>query len=252
MTASRATLVKFLDDFLHIQTIKDSSCNGLQVQGIPTVARIGLAVDACMASYEKAVAQGCEMLIVHHGLIWHGIKHVSGHYHDHLAFTLGHGLNLYAAHLPLDVHPKVGNNIQLAKMLGLKKVRPFGVWEGEKIGFAGELSRPVLFKDLSTKLENLLDTKNVLLPFGKKRIKTIGVVSGGASHELKDAIGEELDCYITGEPSHEAHHSALEAKINVIFAGHYATETAGLKALGNVVRKKFGLPVVFLEEPTIV
>src|SRR5450759_3167711 len=145
----RDAIVGFLDDTLRTSQIKDSSCNGLQVQGAATVHRVGLAVDACLEAYQKAHASGCQMLPVHHGLIGHGMKAVTGRNYQHVRYLIQHELNLYAAHLPLDLHPEYGNNIQLAKMLDLQGIKPFGDYHDQMIGYQGTLAKPATPQEIA-------------------------------------------------------------------------------------------------------
>lgn len=247
----RDEIVDYLNRVL-TSTIEDTSSNGLQVQGIEHISRIGLAVDACLEAYRKAIALNCQMLIVHHGLIWNGIKYVTGYHYQHLKFLLSHDLNLYAAHLPLDMHPKYGNNIQLAKVLHLNKIQPFGVYSKQQIGYKGVLPKPMNLAKIAKVYQKTIGGKYTILPFGKDKISTVGIISGGAAEDLGQAIDEHLDLYITGEPVHYNYHQAKEAKINVLYLGHYESEILGVTALGKLLQKQFKLDCVFLDVPTIV
>lgn len=250
--ANRDEIVAFIDKLLNTADIRDVSCNGLQVQGSPDVKKIGLAVDACMSAYEAAVAEDCQMIITHHGLIWGGLKTVSGRNYDHVQYLMECDLNLYASHLPLDKHNEVGNNIQLAHMLSLNKISPFGYYNGIEIGYRGQLKSETDLNALAGILCSKLDTECSILPFGKSKVSTVAIVSGGGGDELTQAIEAGVDCYITGEPVHKNYHEALEAGINVIYAGHYHTEKAGVQALGKVLEKQFGVKTVFLDVPPLV
>ncbi len=251
-TTDRDQIVAWLDTLLNTKTIKDYSCNGLQVQGSDTVTRIGFTVDASMQSYEAAIDNDCQMLIAHHGIIWGGIKSITGTVYNQIQYLMESDLNLYASHLPLDLHAKVGNNIQLAGMLGLSKVKPFGFYDGIEIGYEGVLPSKTDRSKLVALLCNSLETECSILPFGKEQIQTVGVFSGGGGHELSQAIEKGLDCYITGEGSHINYHAALEAGINVIYAGHYHTEKTGVLALSKLMKKELGIDTVFLDLPPIV
>jgi dinuclear metal center YbgI/SA1388 family protein len=222
------------------------------VQGAAQVRSVGLAVDACMATFRLAAQRGCEMLITHHGIIWGGLTSVTGRVHEQIRFLIENDISLYAAHLPLDLHPEYGNNAQLAKLLGLSRVMPFGVYKGVTIGFEGVARRGTTRDGLVEKLCSSLDTACTVLPFGTERIGRVAVISGGGAGELAEAIEKGIDCYITGESSHENYHAALEAGINVIYAGHYHTETVGVKALGSLIEKKFGIETLFLDVPTAI
>jgi dinuclear metal center YbgI/SA1388 family protein len=250
--AQRDALVKYLDATLRIAAIQDSSCNGLQVQGAPVVRRIGLCVDACMDAYTMAAEAKCQMVIAHHGIIWKGIPSISGTVYTQIKYLMTNDINLYAAHLPLDLHPVYGNNAELAKMIGLTDIKPFGLYHGIAIGFEGVLTKETTLDRLSAGLAKELGSKIVELPFGKKKIKSIAIISGGAGEELGEAIEKKIDCYITGESVHQNHHQAKEAGINAIFCGHYESETLGVKAIGRLLEKKFGVETLFLDIPTIV
>jgi dinuclear metal center YbgI/SA1388 family protein len=211
----------FLDKELRIRDIDDCSRNGLQVEGAEKVRRVALAVDACGAAYRAAADENCQMIIAHHGLIWDGLPYITGNVFRQLKFLFDCGISLYAAHLPLDLHPKYGNNARIAAMLGVRSLKPFGDYKGVMIGCEGVLPAAADIRALSGRLEKAFGGKNVLLPFGKPEIRRVGVVSGRAGEILAEAIEKKLDCFITGEPKHEHYHLAKEARINVIYCGHY-------------------------------
>jgi dinuclear metal center YbgI/SA1388 family protein len=251
-TVNSDALVAFLDKELSIASIDDFSRNGLQVQGAATISRVGLAVDASLETYKAAVAKGCQMVIVHHGMIWGGLAYVTKATYRQLRFLFDHNISLYAAHLPLDLHAKLGNNAEIARMIGVRAVKPFGSYKGTMIGFEGTLSHPISLAALSEKCERLLGGTNVVLPFGVTRVRRVAVVSGSASDIIDEAIARGVDCYITGEPKHTHHHLAKEAGLNVIYCGHYHSEKPGVMAVGKLVEKKIGIPCEFLDIPTIV
>lgn len=248
----RNIVVDFLDTTLQTSKIRDYSCNGLQIQGVDTINKVGLAVDACMEMYELAAAEECQLFIVHHGIIWNGLHNVTGRYYRHIKYLIENGLNLYASHLPLDLHPHVGNNVQLAKLLSLQKIKPFGFYNGVDIGFEGTLPVKAERSKLASILCKELNTECTIFPFGKEMIQRVAIVSGGGGKELTEAIQKGIDCYITGESVHENYHAALEAGINVIYAGHYHTEKMGVQALGKLIEKQFGIETVFLDTPPII
>ncbi|MFA5866322.1 MAG: Nif3-like dinuclear metal center hexameric protein [Phycisphaerae bacterium] len=248
----RRKIVSYLDELLKITEIKDSSCNGLQVEGENTIRKIGLAVDACLAVYQKAVESGCQMILVHHGLIWGGIKAIRGPHYRQIRYLMEHGLNLYGAHLPLDLHSEVGNNIELARLLKLRRIKPFGLYEGMMIGYTGALGKPVGVQRLSDQLQATLGGQSILLPFGKTKNQTVAIVSGGAGNELGEVVEKGIDCYVTGEPVHWNHHWALENRTNVIYLGHYHSEQLGVRAVGKKLEKRFKVETVFLDVPTAV
>ena len=240
-------ITKFLNEELDVHNIEDSSCNGLQVENTKEIKKIAFAVDACQETFEKSVEAGCQMLIVHHGIIWDGLKYIKGNTYRKIKFLIEKNLSLYAAHLPLDKHHLYGNNIQLAKLLNLKEIKPFGYYNSITIGFMGET------KSTLEEIQNMLKENGILtntLAFGNKEIKKVAIISGGATKELSQAISVGADLYITGEHSHFAYHMAKENKINVIFGGHYETETWGVKALMPLLKEKFNVDVEFIDVPT--
>jgi len=247
--ASRDEIVAFLDDTLHVAAVKgdDGACNGLQVQGVPEVRRVGLAVDACMEAYERAVAADCQMLVTHHGMIWGGLKSITGRMYEHVSFLMRHGLNLYGSHLPLDMHPELGNNAQLAKLLGLGDVAPFGEYRGEVIGFSGTLPQPASPKELARRLGDAIGGKPVVLEFGPATVRRVGIISGGAADDVTQAARAGLDAYITGEPAHCTFQLTRELHANMICLGHYSSETLGVRAVGQRLTERFGVENVFLD-----
>jgi len=246
----RDRICDFLSDTLAIDSITDVSCNGLQVEGAAQIKRTGCAVDACMTTFRMAIENRCDMLIVHHGIIWGGLTEISGPVRSRIQYLMEHNLNLFAVHLPLDLHAKLGNNAQLAALLNLSSIKPFGMYKGTLIGCEGNAAPRTTRDNIVDKLCRSLDTSCTVLPFGEERIRRIAIVSGGGADELDEAIEKGIDCFITGEPSHENYHAALEAGINVIYAGHYNTEKGGVQAVGSLIEKKFGVETVFLDVPT--
>lgn len=247
----RDDLVSYLDDYLQIKAIEDSSNNGLQVEGGPEVSCLALAVDAGIASFEGAKAAGADLLIVHHGLFWGEPLMVTGIHRQRLRHLLDAGLSLYAAHLPLDFHDEVGNNVTLAQWLGLAEVTPFGDYKGQLAGVVGKLSASLSLDEFVSELERVLGEPAVKVwPFGASSVRRVGIISGGGGSFAHQAAAAGVDVYLTGEMSHSVYHQAQELGLNVVYGGHYATETAGLKALADHLVERFGLETVFLDLPT--
>jgi dinuclear metal center YbgI/SA1388 family protein len=247
----RTELVAYLDDFLQVKTIEDSSNNGLQVEGADEVTRLAFAVDAGLAAIEKAQAAGAQMLVVHHGLYWSKVILVTGVHRQRLGRLFEADLSLYASHLPLDMHAEVGNNATLARLLELDEVAPFGEYKGSATGFAGSLAQPLSLDQFVAKVEGATG-ESVLKtwPFGLDTIQRVGIVSGGAAFLVDQAAEAGVDVYLTGEMSHSFYHQAQELGLNVVFGGHYATETVGLKSLAEHLVERFGLETVFIDLPT--
>ncbi|MCD6143282.1 Nif3-like dinuclear metal center hexameric protein [Thermococcus sp.] len=248
---NRDEIVNFLDEYLNVLAFPDKSRNGLQVEGKEEVEKIAFAVDACMDTFIKARAFGADMLIVHHGLIWGGIEYVRGLVQKRLKFLLENELNLYAAHLPLDLHPEVGNNVQLLKLLELEPKEPFGSYNGLSISYISEFDEPKPLPLVAQILVEKLKTDYVkAYEFGVEEIRRVGVVSGRGGFAIPEAIEKGVNLFITGEFLHDDYHTAKEGRLSVIAAGHYASETLGVKALMPVLREKFGVKTVFIDNPT--
>ena len=242
-------LSHYLDNLLDIKEIKDSSnaMNGLQVQNTGDIKKVGLAVDLCMATIEKAVAAECNMMFVHHGMLWGGVKPIRGNFYDKVSTMIRENLGLYSAHLPLDMHPVLGNNKVLADQLELNELEPFGEYEGQKIGFKGRL-KTLSAEELGAKLEGKLGSPVKVI--GSGEVQTLGIVSGGAADILSQAAVAGLDAYLTGEGSNHHYHEAIENECVLILAGHYATETGGVKAVGKHLAEQFGIKTEFIDYPT--
>jgi dinuclear metal center YbgI/SA1388 family protein len=243
-------LVSFLDHELSLSEFpKDESMNGLQVEGKATVETIGVAVDACEYVFGKAARKGVNFLIVHHGLIWGGIKAIRGVLRKRIKILMDSGISLYACHLPLDWHPEYGNNAQILKLLSLRNMGEFGEYHGKSIGYWGRTAKSLPFDEFKARVDAVFGTKSSSIDFGR-RVRNVGVVSGGGWSAIHDAEKCGIDTFLTGEPSHSAYALAEEMKINLIFSGHYVTETVGVKAVGDMLRKRLGLKVEFLDHPT--
>lgn len=245
------SLVRFLDDYLHVaEEVADApeALNGLQVSNSGDVTRLAAAVDLCEATVRKAVEQHADCLLVHHGLFWGGLRPIVGPAHRRLAGLIRGNVALYAAHLPLDRHPDVGNNAVLARMLDIKIGGDFGSYHGAPAGVWGEYKGTR--EELSWALTKALGSAPRLFPFGPERVQRIGIVTGAGGSLIPQAAAARLDTFVTGEGQHWTFFDAEELGINAFFAGHYATETVGVKALAEHVSKKFDLPWVFLDHPT--
>lgn len=247
----RSILIDYLDEYLRIREIEDKSRNGLQIEGPDEVRMVAFAVDGCQASFVRAVAEGAQLLIVHHGLFWSDPLCLVGPHFRRVKTLIEGDCGLYAAHLPLDAHPEVGNNAQMARLLGLEERKPFGEYHGLEIGFAGRLDRPLDISTLIGRLVEALGRPPIrVLDYGPEEIERVGCVSGGAASMVDQVAEAGLDAYITGETSHTFFHQVVERQLNVFFAGHYATETLGVKALARHLEGQFNLDTVFFDIPT--
>jgi dinuclear metal center YbgI/SA1388 family protein len=244
-----AHIAGFLNTTLRVRKIKDSAVNGLQVRsrrGGP-IQMVGFAVDACVSTFEKASGLDVDLLIVHHGIKWRPQKDRNLE-RLRTAYLKKHDMALYAAHLPLDLHEEYGNNMQLCRLLEVRNPRKFGRYHGVRIGYAGTFSRAMALDEVAEKLKERLGSSCRVHRFGKDRIRSIGVVSGGGGSMLKEACESRLDCFLVGEIDLAVYNAAREYGMNVIVAGHYATETVGVKALMPLIRDAFGVDTVFVAD----
>jgi len=248
--ASLKKIVNYCDQILRTNEVQDyeRAANGLQVENDGSVTRIAATVDASLATVKLAIAAKADLLIVHHGLFWGQTHPWTGKRYELVMLLLENNLAVYSSHLPLDLHPKLGNNAQLCSALRLKRLKPFFFSHGQHIGFRSDtaLDRDVLVGRLGTATAS---TPRVI-PGGPKQCRRIGVVTGGAGEDLKKAAQEGVDTFITGEGPHWTYALAEEMGLNVLYGGHYATETFGVKALAQELSRNFEVPSVFLEHPT--
>jgi dinuclear metal center YbgI/SA1388 family protein len=248
MKQSLQKTVEYCNRLLRIAEVNDyeGALNGLQVENRGKVTRMAAAVDASLSTARLAVETGANLLIVHHGLFWSTRQPWTGANYELLRFLLENDLAVYSAHLPLDLHPKLGNNVLLCRELGFKRLKPFFFEKNQHLGFQTEtlISR----SELAKRLHRAVGTKATILPGGPKACRRIGVVTGGAGGQLKSAKG--VDTFITGEGPHWTYALAEELGLNVLYGGHYATETFGVKALAAHLSKRFGIPWQFVEYPT--
>jgi len=242
----------FLKNLLDPESMTDVAINGIQVDNDGSeVSKIAFTVDASYASVEKAAEEKCNLLITHHGIFWGKVEPITGTHRSRLKRLLDENIGLISYHLPLDAHSEYGNNIQIIKKIGVKSPEKFAPYKGNLIGYIGNLDKTLCIDEIALKIGLNLGAKGVnYLGFGNNGIKKVAVVSGGAGDNVFDAIRSDADLFITGDSYHELYHVALENKINVLFAGHYFTETFGVKALMTKIEEEFGLKTVFLDIPT--
>jgi len=243
-------IVEALDAELKTADIPDypGAVNGLQLANPGRVTRVACAVDASLPVVRDAVARGCDLLVVHHGLFWGAPRPITAGAYEKWALAIHNGLAIYSSHLPLDIHPDLGNNIRLARALGLNNPEPFFPWKGIQLGLHGtlELGR----EELADRLGKVLGGPIHLCPAGPDRARRIGLVTGGAGSEIHQLAATGIDTFITGEGPHWSHTAAQELGINLLLGGHYNTETSGVTALGHWLHQHFNLPFHFLHHPT--
>jgi dinuclear metal center YbgI/SA1388 family protein len=244
------TIVAHCDKILCTREIGDydGAANGLQMENSGMVTKIAATVDASLATAKLAIAVEADLLIVHHGLFWSSRQPWTGKNYELLKLLIENNLAIYSSHLPLDAHHKLGNNAQLCAALGFKNPRPFFQSHGQFIGLKSQTK--ISGSDLAGRLERATGAKPKIITGGKRICERIGVVTGGAGAELKQAAAEGVDTFITGEGPHWTFALAEELGLNVFYGGHYATETFGVKALAAHLSKKFKVPWTFLDQPT--
>lgn len=245
-----AAVIAYCDRILQTREIGDydGAVNGLQIENRGAVTKIAAAVDASLATLQLAVAAEADLMIVHHGLFWTGRQPWTGKNYELARLVTENNLAVYSSHLPLDAHPKFGNNIQLCKALSLKRPSPFFQSHGHAIGFKSQTT--ISRAELATRLQHATGTRPIIIPGGRDICRFIGIVTGGAGAEIKAAASEGIDTFITGEGPHWTFALAEELGLNVLYGGHYATETFGVKALAAHLAKKFEVPWVFIHHPT--
>jgi dinuclear metal center YbgI/SA1388 family protein len=243
-------IISFSDRELRSSSFSDASLNGLQVEGRPEVRRTALGVSASLEFLRRAAADGADLAIVHHGLFWKGhMEPVTGPLKKKLALLLESGMSLAAWHLPLDAHPRLGNNAALLRLLGASGLRPFGGYDGQNIGMSGTLKEPLSPQKAAALLAAGLDAKPLLFPYGPRPIRRVGAVSGGAARMFPQAAEAGLDLFVTGEAGESSQESARELGVSFISAGHYNTEKGGVLALGRLLERRFGIKTFFVDVP---
>jgi dinuclear metal center YbgI/SA1388 family protein len=244
-------IVSYLDSFLTIAEYRDDSLNGLQVENRGEITKIGLAVDACQEAIRKAEKAGCNLLIVHHGLLWGKQQPLIYHYYERVRSLIMADMALYAAHLPLDGHPDVGHNARIAHNMGLQSVEPFMHYSGSPLGIKGRLHVPQACDRVTHAAQEVIGGCSALITCGPSMISSVAIVSGSAtfSELLWEVKRQEIDFYITGEPRHGAYYLARELGLNIFYGGHYRTETFGMRALGEHLEEKLGIPWEFIDAP---
>ena len=248
--ASLVQMIRCCDRWLRPDQFDDwdGAANGLQVQNNGFVTRIAAAVDGSFTTVKMAVDAGADLLVVHHGLFWGRTHPWTGRSYELLRTLVKNNLAVYSSHLPLDAHPTLGNNARLCAALNLRDLKPFFHTKGKFIGFKSKsrISRD----ELADRLSRSVGSPPTVVPGGPALCRQIGVVSGGAGDELKQAASEGVDTFVTGEGRHWTYALAEDLGMNVLYAGHYATETFGVKALAAQLATRFKLPWVFLDHPT--
>ena len=246
----RTKLERYFNDLLAPANYKDYCPNGLQIEGTETIKKIAFAVSATRDSITQAADLGADTLVVHHGLFWHfhGARTLTGHFAKRVYPLVQHNINLFAYHLPLDAHPEVGNAAVLGQLLGCHQQSPFGDYKGSPTGIEGLLAEPLTAKELSIKLQSILNHDVIIAcPDENQLIESVGIITGGANSDWVLAQKAGLDAFITGEISEHDWHESQENGIHMFAGGHYATEIFGVLTLMQQVQAQHSLECVFID-----
>lgn len=248
------SIVYFCDELLSTREVPDygGAVNGLQVAATPgrTIGTVACAVDASEAVLHDAVRAGADLLVVHHGLFWGGGTPVTGPLYRKLRLLLRHDMAVYASHLPLDGHPEIGNGVLLAGAIGVSGRTPFGDFKGFRVGCMGTVD-PCPPEALARRISAAVGGGPVRhISGGPERVASLAVVTGGGGGMIPEAAAAGVDALVTGEGAHHTFAQAHELGIHVFYAGHYATETFGVKALGRRLADHFGVEWIFLDHPS--
>lgn len=243
-------IVAFLDEELRLGEVPDypGAVNGLQMQGEQEVRRVAAAVDASLPVVKKAVEAGMDLLVVHHGMFWKGARPVTGATYEKFKTAMEAGLAIYSAHIPLDVHPVLGNNARLSAALELQDTEPFFEWKGTRLGIRGIF--PGSLDQLTERVTEVLGSPPHVCAAGSDAAGTVGVISGGGGEFLEGVREAGIDTFLTGEGPHWSYTEAEELGLNVLYGGHYLTETSGVRALVDLLVEKYSLDGQFIDHPT--
>jgi dinuclear metal center YbgI/SA1388 family protein len=246
--ADRDELIAYLDELLDAKGFDDYGPNGLQVIGRDEVHRVVTGVSAHRELFERAAEAAADMVVCHHGLFWGSSPTtVDARLKGRLVPLFEADMTLAAYHLPLDAHPEVGNNALICEELGLRRGEPFGEARGRAIGFVGHAEKPLPLEALAERCCSVFGRDPLVFPGDGRPVTRVGVVSGGGGSSLGDAIRLGLDAFLTGEPEEPAMADARESGVAFLACGHYATETFGVRRLGELLAERFGLDHLFVE-----
>jgi dinuclear metal center YbgI/SA1388 family protein len=243
-------VISYLDGLLAIGDFRDYGPNGLQVPGTGELSRVATGVSANLELFEGAVARDAQLVVAHHGLFWDfHPRSVTPAMKERLRILFDGDMSLAAYHLPLDAHPEVGNNALICAALGLERAEPFGEHRGQTVGFVGRSAEGVAFDDLRGRCARAFGQEPFVWDTGPETVHSVGIVSGAAASSFGEAIATGLDAFLTGEPAEHVMADARESGTHFIAGGHYATETFGVRRLGELLEAEFGLEHQFVEVP---
>jgi dinuclear metal center YbgI/SA1388 family protein len=260
------SVLHYVDGYLGVSGHPDypTALNGLQVglrvgrqvgggrgvDDVKPVRRVAAAVDASLASIRAAREGGADLLLVHHGLFWGGLQPLTGPHLERVSLLIEGEIALYSCHLPLDAHAEVGNCALLARAIDVEPTQRFAGFQGIDIGWWGEVDPGIDIEALEGRVRTAVEGNVHVIPGGPDEIRRVGVVTGGGASFAREAAALGLDALVTGEGPHHTHFDAMEGGIHVLFGGHYATETFGVRALAGHLADRFGLSWFFIDQPT--
>jgi dinuclear metal center YbgI/SA1388 family protein len=248
--ASRDEIIAYLDELLDAPAFEDYGPNGLQVVGAAEVETLVTGVSAHLELFRRAADEGAQMVLCHHGMLWTKQPlQVDAQRRARLEVLFTADMSLAAYHLPLDAHPEVGNNALICDLLGLDLGQGFGAHAGRTIGFLGHAAEPLARAELVERCRSVFEREPLVFEYGPDPVRTVAVMSGGAASSLAEAADLGADAFITGEPSEPAMADALERGITFIAGGHWATETFGVRRLGDLLAERFGVRHQFVDIP---
>jgi dinuclear metal center YbgI/SA1388 family protein len=248
--AGRDEIVSYLDDLLEPAAFDDYGPNGLQVPGAEEVELVVTGVSAGVELFERAAEAGAQLVLCHHGLFWDfHPRALTPAMKRRLELLFSPGMSLLAYHLPLDAHPDAGNNALLCEALGLRTAERFGSSRGRAIGFVGRADEGLTLAELRERCRSALGQEPFVLDSGPEPVRSVAVVSGAAASMLREAVDQGLDAFLTGEPAEHVMADAREGGIHFLAAGHYATETLGVRRLGELLAAEFGVAHRFVDVP---
>ncbi|HYP49045.1 MAG TPA: Nif3-like dinuclear metal center hexameric protein [Thermoleophilaceae bacterium] len=248
--AARDELIAHLDDLLEVRSFEDYGPNGLQVPGSADVGLVASGVSAHAELFRLAAEAGAQLVICHHGMLWDSQpRAITPAMKRRLELLFAADMSLAAYHLPLDAHPELGNNALICAALGFRRAEPFASHRGRSIGFVARSDAGVPFEELHERCSSAFGQEPFAWDSGPRLVRSVGVVSGGGASSLAEAAQLGLDALLTGEPAEYAMADAREAGIHFIAAGHYATETFGIRALGDRLAERFGVEHRFIDVP---
>jgi dinuclear metal center YbgI/SA1388 family protein len=243
-------VIAYLDELLEIENFQDYGPNGLQVPGADELGVVATGVSGHLELFEQAAGLGAQLVVAHHGLFWDfHPRAVSRELKRRLSVLFENDISLAAYHLPLDAHPEVGNNALICAALGLERAEAFAEHGGRPVGFVGRSAEGVPFAELRDRCATLFGQEPFVWDTGPELVHSVGIVSGGAASDFTEVIARGLDAFLTGEPAEHVMADARESGTHFVAAGHYATETFGVRRLGELLAERFGLEHHFIESP---